>query len=89
MKLIFCPRCEDIVRLYSRTTRKCQCGTSGGRYAADGLNATYWGNAIPLGILNDNFRRALERQPEAGLGERFEAFVIPKECPTMKRTNPP
>lgn len=81
MKLIFCPKCEDIVKC-QKSGRTCQCGASGGRYI-DNLNAVYWGEAIPLGLANSSFVTALRLQPENGLGSRFEAFVIPKTCLTF------
>ena len=83
MKLIYCNSCRDIVKL-SRTTRTCQCGESGGHYREDGLNAIYYGPAIPLGFANSSFREARDTQPEFGMGTNFNAFVIPKVCPTME-----
>tara|TARA_R110000765_G_scaffold247110_1_gene349075 strand:+ start:818 stop:1153 length:336 start_codon:yes stop_codon:yes gene_type:complete len=67
----------------SRTTRTCQCGATGGHYKEDGLNAIYYGPAIPLGFANYSFRKALSVQPEYGMGIDYKAFVIPKVCPTM------
>ena len=82
MKLIFCPDCQDIVRL---TTEKktCACGKSGGYYLIDGINATVWGIAVPIGFSNDSFITALKHRPKEGLGARFEAFVIPETCDTI------
>ncbi len=82
MKLLYCNTCKDTFSL-SYTTKTCQCGESGGHYEADGLNATYYGNATPLGFTNGSFNHARERQPEWGNGFEFTAFVIPKVCPTM------
>jgi hypothetical protein len=82
MKLLFCNTCRDIVKL-SRTTRTCQCGATGGHYREDGLNAVYYGPAIPLGFANSEFHTALDSQPEYGDGYRYTSFVIPKVCPTM------
>jgi len=82
MKLLFCNTCRDIVKL-SRTTRTCQCGSTGGHYREDGLNAVYYGPAIPLGFANSSFYEAIDSQPEYGMGINYNAFVIPKVCPTM------
>ena len=82
MKLLFCNTCRDIVKL-SRTTRTCQCGATGGHYREDGVNAIYYGPAIPLGFANSEFNMALDSQPEFGDGYRYTSFVIPKVCPTM------
>ena len=83
MKLLYCNTCRDIVKLY-RTTRTCQCGATGGHYREDGLNAIYYGPAIPLGFANSSFTEARDTQPEFGMGTAFTAFVIPKVCPTME-----
>ena len=83
MKLLYCNTCRDIVKL-SRTTRNCQCGATGGHYKQDGLNAIYYGPAIPLGFANSSFRDARDNQPEFGMGTVYNAFVIPKVCPTME-----
>ena len=82
MKLLYCNTCRDIVKLY-RTTRTCHCGATGGHYKQDGLNAVYYGPAIPLGFANGSFHEALDNQPEFGMGTNYNAFVIPKVCPTM------
>lgn len=83
MKLLFCKHCEDIVKL-SYATRYCQCGATGGHYKVDGLNAVYYGPAIPLGFANSSFHEAIDSQPEFGMGTNYNAFVIPKVCPTME-----
>jgi hypothetical protein len=82
MKLIFCTECHDLFRMLTHE-RTCECGKSGGTYLEDGLHVEYWGPAVPLGFDNMSFARAVQNQPETGWGERFEAFVIEKQCPTM------
>lgn len=84
MKMIYCPKCHDVCKL-RRKQVSCQCGASSGWYKRDGLNAVVAGMAIPIGFQNSSFVRALKNQPEEGRGEVFEAFVIPKECPTIVR----
>tara|TARA_R110000851_G_scaffold145632_1_gene285171 strand:+ start:153 stop:536 length:384 start_codon:yes stop_codon:yes gene_type:complete len=86
MKLLYCDTCRDIVKLY-RTTRTCHCGATGGHYKQDGLNAIYYGPAIPLGFANSSFHEAIDSQPEFGMGTNFNAFVIPIVCPTMKHVD--
>lgn len=82
MKLIYCPHCHDVRKLgYTLTT--CECGRSFGKYDKDGLNAMYSGEAVPIGFANQSFIGAFLDQPESGQGRHFEAFVIPKECPTF------
>jgi len=74
MKLIFCSRCQDVVRLIDQT-RRCRCGQSGGRYT-NGACAVYFGDAVPLGIINHSLRTAIMQQSPT---ERtpFDAFVMP------------
>lgn len=84
IKLIYCPKCQDVRKLnYVLTT--CQCGRSFGRVLGDGLDAQYGGDAVPLGFDNSSLVKALKHQPDDGWGERFEAFVIPKQCDTCKK----
>ena len=83
MKLLICPKCSDMFNL-TKEVKKCGCGSTGGYYKDDGLNASYWGG-IPVGFINSSLIKAIKNQPESGLGETFKAFVIPKVCPTMKR----
>lgn len=82
MKLIYCPECEDVVRLVS-CTRWCGCGKSRGCYFND-RNAIIGGKAIPLGIDWHSFSQALADRPKEGAGQRFEAFVIPEQCDTVE-----
>jgi hypothetical protein len=88
MKLIFCPHCQDVVKL-ALTTRTCECGMAGGRYLDDALHAEVWGSAIPLGFANSSLASALLVRPDRGMGREFTAFVIPYECPTVKLVSEP
>jgi hypothetical protein len=88
MKLIFCPRCQDVRKL-SYDLRTCECGASWGKYYEDGLSAMIGGEAIAVGFNNSNFLDALQKQPKAGTkGKKFEAFVIPRYCDTIDRDCP-
>jgi len=84
MKLIYCPECHDVRKLDYPVT-VCKCGASKGWYLNDGLHAMIQGAAIPLGIANRSFVTALDNRPESGMGECFEAFVIPHDCPTVTK----
>lgn len=83
MKLLLCTECQDIVRLID-VKRTCKCGKVGGKYTGD-LNAIYFGETgVPIGFENSTLVKAVQNQPEIGLGEKFTAFVIPKVCSTYK-----
>jgi len=83
MKLIYCQICGDVRKL-AKSETICACGASWGNYKEDGLNANIHGEAIPLGFDNSGFMQCINQQPEKGQGKVFCAFVIPKECPTIK-----
>ncbi len=85
MKLLFCLKCNDIFNL-SDKEKVCSCGRTGGRYTND-IEAIYWGDCKPLGFDNASLKVALITQPHQGKGKSFEAFVIPKRCPTMDKIN--
>jgi hypothetical protein len=38
-----------------------------------------------LGFDNASLTSAVKKRPYAGQGERFEAFVIPRECDTVEQ----
>jgi hypothetical protein len=86
MKLILCHNCQDVFKLDYKL-RSCKCGQSKGKYLKDGLNATYQGeNAVPIGFANSTLVKAVNNQPESGMGKEFVAFVIPKKCPTFQKS---
>lgn len=83
MKLIFCPACQDVIRL-TKSIRTCECKLSGGRYL-DSAYAEYWGGAIPFNIDNSSFIKAIKSKPlDPEPGEEFTAFIIPRESETTK-----
>jgi hypothetical protein len=85
MKLIFCKNCGSVISLSPNIEKHCDCGLTSGRYT-DNLNAVYSGDyALPIGFNNFSLTCAINRQPKDGLGERFEAFIIPVNCDTFKR----
>ena len=81
MKLLMCKKCMDVFSLALGKEKNCSCGAVGGIYK-DELFAQYWGgdNAIPLGFANSSLAYAIVNQPSDGMGETFNAFVIPKKC---------
>lgn len=58
MKLLYCERCDDMVKLTSER-RECRCGACAGRYEADGITATVSGPAVMVGIQNGSFSAAI------------------------------
>lgn len=83
MKLIFCPNCRDMFRLFVEDEpRKCRCGQSWGRYK-NTRKAVIGGKAIPIGIGNESFYTAQKCRTPIGLGYRFTAFVFPWVCESI------
>ena len=87
MKLVYCKECCDVFKM-GYEPKTCKCGSSWGRYAGDGLNATYGGDAVPLGFANSSLAKALRNQPYTGKGRPFQAFVIPEICDTCVKVEP-
>ena len=83
MKLVLCMLCYDVFKL-DEELRKCKCGQCEGRYL-NHIDAEYKGkHAVPLGFANSSLIRSVSQQPSSGNGKEFTAFVIPKDCPTMR-----
>jgi hypothetical protein len=82
MKLIYCPICNDVFNL-TYTSKACLCKKSFGYYK-DNINAVISKTAIPIGFTNISFLSALKSRPEAELGCEFKAFVMPKQCNSIK-----
>ena len=88
VKLLYCLACGDLFIVTSEP-RACLCGATRGQYV-DSHSAIYSGKlAVPLGIANASFLRAMYNRldKDTGKGERFEAFVIPKQCESFRRTD--
>jgi hypothetical protein len=78
MKLLLCPKCHDIIRLFS-STRWCQCKESWGRYELDGLRAVYSPNAIALGMDNFEVSQAVHvSRRTTRQGAVYSWFIIPE-----------
>ena len=84
MKLIYCTKCQDIIRLWDYAST-CRCEQSGGWYEKDGNHAEIWGSAIPIGIDNISFKCALALQQVHTIAICFDAFFIEEPCKTVKK----
>ena len=82
MKLLYCKSCNDLFSL-NIDNRTCQCGETGGHYKDNKLDIVIYGHAIPVGINNNFFLTAVDIQNDFGEGINFEAYVMPKNCPTV------
>lgn len=86
MKLLFCERCGDVVKL-RRDYRSCECGHVGGKYLSDGWHAEVSADAVVLGVANDTMRRALEafKAGSDDSGHRtLSAWVMGADAPRVK-----
>ena len=83
MKLLYCPKCYDIVRIFNKKgTRYCSCGNSFG-FSKDEINIVIGGNGIPIGIADNTLQGALRNRPMRGKGCNFISFIIPRNCKTV------
>ena len=85
MKLLYCTECHDIV-LLTYNLRHCECKKCYGFYA-DEINAIFCGPGVCVGFNNKSFLDALRNQPEEGMGECFEAFIIPKTVSSIRKVD--
>lgn len=86
MKLVYCQKCQGIIRLRN-IEKQCDCGLTKGKYI-DNLNAVFSGEfAIPMGVDNNSFREALLIYNDMNFqyGPNFKAFIITEPCKTFKR----
>jgi hypothetical protein len=97
MKLIFCPKCQDVRKLHRAPAHDpihCRCGRSWGRYLDDEVMAEVGGEAVVLGIGNPSFvsaYRAMPRPGSCGLELRFESFFINegrRDCHVVREPAP-
>ena len=84
MKLVYCKNCKSIFNL-TKDMKYCDCKQTYGKYTDD-LNAEVSCHALSIGFLNSDFIAAINNRPIRGQGRRFEAFVIPKVCDTIRIT---
>ena len=75
MKLLYCPNCKDIVRLYYKQPRSCKCVACLGNYTGS-TNVEIIGPSIILGIDDCSFDHALTQSEE----RQFVTFVISDSC---------
>ena len=87
MKLLFCKNCADIFSISTQKVKTCSCGQTKGKYL-DQLNAVYTGRfAIPMGISNPSFIKAIKRFNHDGGGDNFTAFLISDAAPSFRKIN--
>lgn len=68
MKLMLCVRCNDVFKL-GMSLKRCECGSCGGMYLADGFNSVVFGEknkAFCLGFANSSLLGALGNQISSG-----------------------
>ena len=76
MKLIYCPACSDMFRLYPKDVRYCKCKLSWGKYDDNGRTGLIGGRAVPLGMENSSILRAVRDRDMHEIRE-IKTFVIP------------
>ena len=86
MKLILCPKCDDVFKL-SRTLKACKCGAAQGRYLADGLYAQINMVAIPIGLANRPLAREVVAYQRGNktMDAAIDAWVFKVNEPHIER----
>jgi hypothetical protein len=83
---LYCINCLDIVKLSSKTST-CKCNQIGGRYLGNRFAVYYGKYAIPLGIENSSFTKAVKlyliSKGEAGLVSKI--FTIDNKTLYFKK----
>lgn len=64
MKLLFCLKCNDTLKLQYLVPRKCKCGESGGQYVNHNDAHLYGEHARSIGVDNRDLYRQYYMDPE-------------------------
>ena len=84
MKLVYCQKCQDVVRPYPNITRSCHCGNISVEALNDNVTINITGeNPIVIGISNTSLLMGIKHQPNTGLGYDINSFIIPKNCKSV------
>ena len=91
MKLLYCLKCQGVVRL-TLDNRGCECGNAKGRYT-DNINAIYSekevDTVIPFGIANSEFKNAILNRKFGAKsydkGLMFESWTMSKDVKVFKK----
>ena len=78
MRILEGPRSRRVARRVQRSAR----GPRRRRHAVPAGR-----HAVPVGVGNGSLARAVREQPDFGTGERFESFVIARQCETFVRSD--
>ena len=76
MKLIFCPDCKDLFRLYPDDLLYCKCKKSWGQYDHRGRIGCFGGKSVPIGMENSSLLRAVRSRDILEIRD-IHTFVIP------------
>ena len=84
MKLIFCPECQDVLKLQMEK-RECLCKKSGGCYT-DKVHAEIWGLAEAIGFSNPSFTTAYSHRKSLDPTlQNFSAWIFGSTARNIKR----
>ena len=82
-KLLFCPACQDVVRLMAYM-RYCHCELSYG-YMESPVYAAIGGRAMLIGLENNSFYQQVIAKPKEPFTGDFTAFIIEDPCIVVRK----
>ena len=62
MMLMYCPECQDVIKISKVEHRSCYCGKASGRFDMDGNVTVLFGEAVPLRISTNSLKEAVDRR---------------------------
>ena len=80
MKLLYCPKCQDLFKLRMHP-HTCICGNVKGAYKADGDHAWHNGRGALFGIMNTHFQPLIESSLHS---QTIEMFKIDSNSPKVE-----
>lgn len=84
MMLMYCPECQDVIKISKVEHRSCYCGKTSGRFDIDGNVTVLFGEAVPLRISTNSLKEAVDHRSIRNKERKFNAFVVPLTSKRIK-----
>ena len=84
MMLMYCPECQDVIKISKVEHRSCYCGKASGRFDIDGNTIVLFGEAVPLRVSTNSLNEAVFHRSVRNKERKFNAFVVPLTSKRVK-----